>query len=88
MGDISMRATGFPQVGGCSPSLSWVKFPKYCWEIILPNIFLFLFLEKEKLKIAKCFLRVKFDKSCREFVLQNRSQSVCISLVKFCFTHA
>lgn len=51
--------------------------------------FCFCLWKKKNKKLPNVFLRVKFDKSCREFVLQNRrSQSVCISLVKFCFTHA
>lgn len=52
--------------------------------------FLFVrFCKKKKIFLRNIFCELKFDKSCCEFVLQNRrSRSACFVSVKFHFTPA
>lgn len=87
MGDIGARATGFPEVSGCSPSLSWEKSPKYCWDVILPNFFLSIFEKKKILPGIFCELNLT-NLAANLFCKNRRSRSVCFILVKFHFTRA
>lgn len=53
------------------------------------RIFVCSFLQKKKFFLRNIFCELKFDKSCCEFVLQNRrSRSACFVSVKFHFTPA